>query len=222
MPSLAATTLVLIGLLAPVETQSPPAFDAISARVDPYVEKSRVVVMTDIANEPDDQMSMVRFLVYANNYDVEGLIASTSTWMRNKVRPDVIHTLIDAYAQVFPTLSTHEPGFPAADALRTLVVSGQPGYGMAAVGADKRSAGADLIVRAAERPDPRPLWVLAWGGANTLAQALLQARVDALGGTARCADLEASRLRDLRSGRRRSLDSKRIPGAPLHRDPVHP
>ncbi len=173
---LAATTLLLIGLLAPVETQSPPAFDAISARVDPYVEKSRVVVMTDIANEPDDQMSMVRFLVYASNYDVEGLIASTSTWMRNKVRPDVIHTLIDAYAQVFPTLSTHETGFPAADALRTLVVSGQPGYGMAAVGADKRSAGADLIVRAAERPDPRPLWVLAWGGANTLAQALSQAR----------------------------------------------
>ena len=48
--------------------------------------------MTDIANEPDDQMSMVRFLVYANEFDVEGLIADTSTWMRNKVRPDVIIT----------------------------------------------------------------------------------------------------------------------------------
>ena len=35
----------------------------LAARVDPYVSKVRVVVLTDIANEPDDQMSMVRFLV---------------------------------------------------------------------------------------------------------------------------------------------------------------
>ena len=62
--------------------QARPDYDQIAARVDPYVEKSRVVVMTDIANEPDDQMSMVRFLVYANHFDVEGLIATTSTWMR--------------------------------------------------------------------------------------------------------------------------------------------
>src|SRR5678810_862221 len=66
------------------------ATDALASRVDPYVEKQRVIVMTDIANEPDDQMSMVRFLVYSNQFDVEGLIATTSTWMRNKVRPDVI------------------------------------------------------------------------------------------------------------------------------------
>ena len=51
--------------------------------VDPYVARPRVVVMTDIANEPDDQMSMVRFLLYSNQFDVEGLVASTSTWMKN-------------------------------------------------------------------------------------------------------------------------------------------
>jgi hypothetical protein len=156
--------------------QSPPPFEALSQRVDPYVDKCRVVVMTDIANEPDDQMSMVRFLVYANQYDVEGLIATTSTWMRNKVRPDVIETLLGAYAQVQPSLSRHEPGFPTADALRKVVVSGQPGFGMAAVGPDKSTPGAELILQAAQRPDARPLWVLAWGGANTLAQALVQAR----------------------------------------------
>jgi len=156
--------------------QAPAAFDAIAQRIDPYVERSRVVVMTDIANEPDDQMSMVRFLVYANQYDVEGLIASTSTWMRNKVRPDVIETLLDAYAQVQPKLSAHEEGFPAADALRKLVASGQPGFGMAAVGTGKTSPGSTLILRAADTADPRPIWVLAWGGANTLAQALSDAR----------------------------------------------
>ena len=84
--------------------------DPLAARVDPYVEKQRVVVMTDIANEPDDQMSMVRFLVYSNQFDVEGLVATTSTWMKNKVRPDVIHTLIDAYEQVQPNLLQHAAG----------------------------------------------------------------------------------------------------------------
>jgi hypothetical protein len=69
-------------------------------------------VLTDIANEPDDQMSMVRFLVYSNQFDVEGLVATTSTWMRNRVRPDVIQSVIDAYAEVRPNLLKHQPGFP--------------------------------------------------------------------------------------------------------------
>jgi hypothetical protein len=153
-----------------------PNFDALSARIDPYVPRQRVIVVTDIANEPDDQMSMVRFLVYANQFDIEGLVASTSTWMRNRIRPDVITTLVDAYAKVHPNLSRHAAGYPSPDALRAVIASGQPGFGMQAVGADKMSAGADLILRAADRNDPRPLWVLAWGGANTLAQALLHAR----------------------------------------------
>lgn len=34
--------------------------------------KERVFVLTDISNEPDDEESLVRFLVYANEYDVEG------------------------------------------------------------------------------------------------------------------------------------------------------
>jgi hypothetical protein len=121
-------------------------------------------------------MSMVRFLVYANGFDVEGLVATTSTWMKNKVRPDVIRSVLDAYETVQPNLLKHAPGFPPAGALRGLVASGQPAYGMGGVGDGKESAGAALILRAADKPDARPLWVLAWGGTNTLAQALVQAR----------------------------------------------
>ena len=157
----------------PAAQTSPPA---LAARIDPYTEKVRVLVLTDIANEPDDQMSMVRFLVYSNQFDVEALVATTSTWMREKVRPDVIRTLIDAYAQVQPNLSKHKDGFPTAAALRELVKAGQPGFGMAAVGTGKTSEGAEAIIRAADKPDQRPLWITVWGGANTLAQALLQVR----------------------------------------------
>src|SRR4051812_3118691 len=96
--------------------------------------------------------------------------------MKRAVRPDVIRTVLDAYARVQPNLLQHEPGFPTADALRAVVTTGQPGYGMDAVGPDKMTPGAELIVRVADRDDPRPLWVTAWGGANTLAQALLQVR----------------------------------------------
>ena len=84
----------------------------------PLCGAPRVLVMTDIANEPDDQMSLVRFLVYSNQFDVEGLVATTSTWMKDKVRPDVIHTVLDAYEKVQPNLLKHAPGFPTAGALR--------------------------------------------------------------------------------------------------------
>lgn len=166
--------MLLFGLSDAAEAQL--AFDSISARVDPYALKQRVLVLTDIANEPDDQMSLVRFLVYSNEYDVEGLVATTSTWLRNAVRPDVIRQVIDAYEKVQPNLLHHQPGFPTAGQLRSVVTTGQPGYAMAAVGADRMTPGADLIIRATDRPDPRPLWISVWGGANTLAQALLHVR----------------------------------------------
>jgi hypothetical protein len=156
-----------------VQQTTPPR---LAARLDPFTLKVRIVVLTDIANEPDDQMSMVRFLVYSNQFDVEGLVATTSTWMRNQVRPDVILTLLDAYDRVQPNLSKHQDGFPPASMLRRVVAAGQPGFGMAAVGTAQTSAGAEAIIRAVDKVDSRPLWVTAWGGANTLAQALLQVR----------------------------------------------
>ena len=180
------TTVTALGLAAAcaavMSAQGPPqpgkslARDVAAPFVDSYTAHPRVVVMTDIANEPDDQMSLVRFLLYSNQFDVEGLVASTSTWMRATVRPDVILSVLDAYETVQPNLLKHAPGFPPAAALREKVAAGQSGYGMAAVGEGKASPGADLILHAAEKDDGRPLWVLAWGGTNTLAQALVSAR----------------------------------------------
>ncbi len=158
----------------------------LAAQVDPWVAKNRVLVITDIANEPDDQMSMVRFLTYSNEFDIEGIVAATSTWMRNKVRPDVVQKVIDAYAEVRPNLLLHSPDYPAVDLLRQAVTTGQPTYGMAAVGSDKMSPGAERIIQAADRRDARPLWVTVWGGSNTLAQALFHVRE-----TRSPADLEA-------------------------------
>ncbi|HSM46379.1 MAG TPA: nucleoside hydrolase-like domain-containing protein, partial [Draconibacterium sp.] len=39
-----------------------------------YPEKTRILILTDIENEPDDAMSLVRFLLYSNQFDVEGIV----------------------------------------------------------------------------------------------------------------------------------------------------
>jgi hypothetical protein len=138
--------------------------------------RPRLCVLTDISNEPDDEESLVRLLVYANEFDLEGIIATTSTWLRNTTRVDLIRRQLDAYAQIRPNLVKHAPGFPTADALRTITAEGQPSYGMAAVGVGKSTAGSKLLLQAADSKEARPLWVSVWGGANTLAQALMDAR----------------------------------------------
>jgi hypothetical protein len=173
------TVVCLSGQVVRTQPGRPPrTVDPIAGRVDPHVARVRLLVLTDIANEPDDQMSLVRLLVYGNHFDIEGLVATTSTWLKTGVRPDVLHTVLDAYAQVQPNLLLHSPGFPAAADLKRLVVAGQPDYGMAATGPGKGSPGAALLLAAMRRDDARPLWVTAWGGTNTLAQALIDARAE--------------------------------------------
>jgi len=142
-------------------------------------EKARLVVLTDISNEPDDEESMVRLLVYANEFEIEGLIATTSTWLRHNTRADLIRRQIEAYGQVRGKLTKHAPGFPSRDALMRVVRTGQPAFGMAAVGTGMSSEGSRHIIEVVNQPDPRPVWISIWGGANTLAQALHEARREA-------------------------------------------
>jgi hypothetical protein len=135
-------------------------------------EKPRVFVLTDIENEPDDAMSMVRFLVYANHYDIEGLAATTSIHQPKRVAPERIRSIVAAYAEVRDNLELHEPGFPTAQLLHQLVCSGLPAYGMDGVGEGRDSEASTRLIAALDKSDPRPLWVSVWGGPNVLAQAL--------------------------------------------------
>jgi len=136
------------------------------------LDKPRVIVLTDITNEPDDEESMVRFLVYSNEYDVEGLIATTSVWLRDKVRPENIRERIEAYGQVRDNLLKHAPGYPAKEHLLSVTRAGLPRFGMDGVGFGKSSEGSRHIIRVVDKPDDRPVWISVWGGANCLAQAL--------------------------------------------------
>ncbi len=135
-------------------------------------QKHRVIILTDIEADPDDTQSLVRLLLYSNEIDIKGLVATTSCWKKTSVAPESIKRLIQAYGKVQPNLVKHDAGFPSADALLKLVKQGLPKYGMLAVGPGEDSSGSDWIIKVLEEKDDRPLWICVWGGVNTLAQAL--------------------------------------------------
>lgn len=139
-------------------------------------DKPRVFVLTDIDNEPDDAMSLVRYLTYANHFDTEGLVATTSVHQKNHVAPQSIRRIVAAYGKVRDHLEKHEPGFPTGEQLLALVTEGVPDYGMKVVGEGHDSPGSEALIKALDRDDPRPLWVPVWGGPNVLGQALWKIR----------------------------------------------
>jgi hypothetical protein len=148
-----------------------------------FAAKPRLIVLTDISSldpdvrEPDDGQSLVRLLLYTNDIDVEGLIASSNMGHGHVVRPELIRQAIDAYAKVHPNLLLHSPDYPAPDTLLATVKSGQPIADKKlpfdrSIGDGKDTEASDWIIRCADRDDPRPLRIIIWGGAADLAQAL--------------------------------------------------
>lgn len=156
------------------------------------VKKPRVVVLTDIEADPDDTQSLIRFLLYSNQLDVEGLIATTSIHQKTTVAPESILKILDAYGKIQPNLVRHEEGYPTKDKLKAKVKKGLATYGLQGVGEGMDSEGSDWIISALVKADDRPLWISVWGGPNTLAQALWKIRKTM---TARAAERLYNKLR---------------------------
>ncbi|HEX8626640.1 MAG TPA: nucleoside hydrolase-like domain-containing protein [Catenuloplanes sp.] len=151
---------------APPPPPPPPA---------PAGGKPRVIAMTD--GEVDDRSSMVRFLEYASDYDVVGIVQTNSKFQKSgHSREKWVEREIDLYAQVLPNLKVHKAGYPEAGALRGALKVGNENSGdlnrAPASMATKDTPGSDLIIRTLLDSDPRPVHIQAWGGANTLAYAL--------------------------------------------------
>ena len=138
------------------------------AAAESPAERPRVLVSTDIGGtDPDDFQSMVHFLVCADRFDVEGLVSSPY----GPGRKEHILQVIDCYERDYANLRTHAARYPTPAFLRSIAKEGAlDGAGGAGFGAP--TEGSEWIVRCARREDPRPLWVLVWGGIDDLAQAL--------------------------------------------------
>ena len=116
--------LTLFGLLA---VASPPT------RAD---DRLRVIIETDLGGDADDQASFVRFLLYANEWDVEGIIADrpAATFDKDPVRDhlglpakdgyELALAYLKAYGEVYPNLSRHAKGYPTPEELRRRTVPG--------------------------------------------------------------------------------------------------
>ena len=156
--------------------------------------KPRLVVCTDIAPadvEPDDMESMVHLMVYADLFEIEALITSVG-WNCDpypKEWTQYLQRVINAYEKDVPNLMKRsgqkrflpikkENGsqrigyWPSADYIRNRAVMGSERGGIKVIGEGNDSPGSDLLIRLADEDDPRPIYVAAWGGANTLAQAI--------------------------------------------------
>lgn len=134
-------------------------------------DRTRVIVTSD--GEIDDECSLVRFLLYSNEWDIEGIITSSSQyhWHGHKwAGDDWMEPTLNAYAEVYPNLLKHDRRYPSPEFLRSRTYLGN----VETEGEmDKVTKGSQRIVEVLlDNTDKRPVWIQAWGGTNTIARAL--------------------------------------------------
>jgi hypothetical protein len=119
----------------------------------------RVIIETDAGGDPDDEQSLVRFLLYANEWDVEGIIANRR-YARDgeNLSPErtglgIVRRQLAAYRQCWSNLQKHDPRYPSPEDLDERTVAGH----------DETDEAVDLIIGAVDRDDPRPVWYSDWG-----------------------------------------------------------
>ncbi|MDX8338942.1 DUF1593 domain-containing protein [Draconibacterium sp. IB214405] len=156
-------------------------------------QKPRTIVTTD--GEVDDMDSFIRFLLYTNNLDVEGLVYSSSQWHykgdgkgttfvsememtkrfygeRTALRwPGTtwMQKLISKYAAVYPNLVQHDPDYPTPEYLKSIIRVGNIEFEGEM---EKVTEGSEFIKNILLDDDEAPVYVQIWGGTNTLARAL--------------------------------------------------
>jgi hypothetical protein len=134
------------------------AFAAWDAGAAIASERLRILIETDAGGDPDDEQSLVRFLLYVNEWDVEGIICTLPNARPGEnLNPErtglgIVRRQLKAYGECHPKLVKHDPRFPTLDELWKRTV---PSYG--------GDEALKLILAAADSPDPRPIWICNWG-----------------------------------------------------------
>jgi hypothetical protein len=119
----------------------------------------RLIVETDAGGDPDDEQSLVRFLLYLNEWDVEGIIANRpnardgENLNRERSGLGIVRAMVQAYGECWPNLAQHDARYPKPETLLRRTV---PGY-------NTTNDAVNLIITAVDRDDPRPVWYADWG-----------------------------------------------------------
>lgn len=122
-------------------------------------DRLRLIIETDAGGDPDDEQSLVRFLLYANEWDIEGIIANRPHARdgenKNSARTGlgIVRRLLTAYGDCYTNLVKHDSRYPQPEQLWQRTVAGHNGTDDAV----------NLIIAAADSDDPRPVWYSDWG-----------------------------------------------------------
>lgn len=130
--------------------------------------KPRILISTDIGGtDPDDNQSMIHLLMYADLFQIEGLISSPY----GEGRKETILKMVDLYEEDFEQLKEHSSDFPTPNSLKDVCKQGEI-LGAPFKGFRRSTEGSDWIIKCAKEESEQALWVLVWGGLEDLAQAL--------------------------------------------------
>ncbi|MFB0496266.1 hypothetical protein ABID99_002503 [Mucilaginibacter sp. OAE612] len=163
----------------------------------PNETRPRIVITAD--PELDDNNSLIRFLLYSSDVEIEGLIYASSAfhWKGDSKRTKwfvpgreytrfglnlcpceswrwgedehFIHDAVYTYANVYANLKIHNFNYPAPDVLRGKIRIGNIEFDG---DISKDSPGSDLIKTLILDDKPGQLFITAWGGQSTIARAL--------------------------------------------------
>lgn len=140
-----------------------------------------LIVTTDIGGDPDDQQSMRRLMLYSNEFNILGLIASASGIFGQlktpEVRPDLINDIIDDYGAVRNNLLNYSSNYPTVSHLKGIVKAGNPNRGLQFVGDDPNfdTAASEWIIDQVNAAKGK-VYITIWGGATDVAQAFFRVR----------------------------------------------
>lgn len=136
--------------------------------------KPRLIVTTDIGEDPDDQQSLVRLLMYSNEFEIDAIIASATGSLNDpdSVNDQIIKEYILAYGEVLENLRKHSGSYPDVSILLSRLKKGNGNRGLAFIGEGMDSEGSEAIILAVDREDQRKVNLCIWGGQTDLAQAL--------------------------------------------------
>ncbi len=130
-----------------------------------------MIIETDAGGDPDDEQSLVRFLLYANEWDVEGIIANLSkarggeNGNPERTGLGIVRRLLNAYRECYPQLVQNDSRYPTCEQLWNRTVAGYNGA----------TEAVKLIISAVDAPDPRPVWYSDWGTQGAATNNLLRA-----------------------------------------------
>lgn len=145
-------------------------------------QRPRCIITQDA--EVDDMNSLIHVLLYSNEADIQGIVQSSSKFHWKGVagqkeekytKPyrwpgtEWMQKYLNAYQKVYPNLKKHDKSYPAPAYLKSVTKVGNIGYKGEM---DSATEGSELIKKTILDNDERTLYLLAWGGTNTISRAL--------------------------------------------------